>query len=114
MTRRMKTSGGMAMIHDKDELLSAIYGNLKGLPEQIEAITSANPLTVVSAAGAGTGKTQTLSQRFAWLLATDEKMHGGSDTGSDFYRKSSQRCKREDKRDTCAMAQKVGKGTPAY
>ena len=72
MTRRMKTSGGMAMIHDKDELLSAIYGNLKGLPEQIEAITSANPLTVVSA-GAGTGKTQTLSQRFAWLLATDEK-----------------------------------------
>ena len=56
MTRRMKTSGGMAMIHDKDELLSAIYGNLKGLPEQIEAITSANPLTVVSAS-AGTGKT---------------------------------------------------------
>lgn len=70
MTRRMKTSGGMAMIHDKDELLSAIYGNLNGLPEQLEAVTSLSPLTVVSA-GAGTGKTQTLSQRFAWLLARD-------------------------------------------
>ncbi|NLW60898.1 MAG: UvrD-helicase domain-containing protein, partial [Synergistaceae bacterium] len=58
------------MIHDKDELLSAIYGNLKGLPEQLEAVTSLSPLTVVSA-GAGTGKTQTLSQRFAWLLARD-------------------------------------------
>jgi len=62
----------MAMIHDKDELLSAIYGNLNGLPEQLEAVTSLSPLTVVSA-GAGTGKTQTLSQRFAWLLAMDSE-----------------------------------------
>ena len=45
--------------------------NIEGLPEQIEAITSLSPLTVVSA-GAGTGKTQTLSQRFAWLLSNDK------------------------------------------
>ncbi|MDD4838642.1 MAG: UvrD-helicase domain-containing protein, partial [Synergistaceae bacterium] len=60
------------MIPDREDPLSTMYGNLKGLPEQIEAVTSMSPLTVVSA-GAGTGKTQTLSQRFAWLLATDEK-----------------------------------------
>lgn len=45
--------------------------NIEGLPEQIDAITSLAHLTVVSA-GAGTGKTQTLSQRFAWLLANDK------------------------------------------
>ncbi|GHV54412.1 hypothetical protein FACS1894216_14380 [Synergistales bacterium] len=39
-------------------------------PEQREAITSAEKLTVVSA-GAGTGKTHTLAERFAWLLASD-------------------------------------------
>lgn len=38
--------------------------------EQARAITSSEPLVVVSA-GAGTGKTQTLATRFAWLLATD-------------------------------------------
>ncbi|MCE5202499.1 MAG: UvrD-helicase domain-containing protein [Synergistaceae bacterium] len=43
---------------------------ITGLPEQMDAITSTASLTVVSA-GAGTGKTQTLSQRFAWLLAND-------------------------------------------
>lgn len=43
---------------------------LVGRKEQIEAITSERPLTVVSA-GAGTGKTHTLAQRFAWLLASD-------------------------------------------
>ncbi len=51
---------------------AAIRGRLTGLlPEQSEAVTSAAPLTVVSA-GAGTGKTQTLSQRFVWLLAEQE------------------------------------------
>lgn len=44
--------------------------NIVGRPEQQEAITSVASLTVVSA-GAGTGKTHTLAQRFAWLLATD-------------------------------------------
>ena len=38
--------------------------------EQARAIRSSEPLVVVSA-GAGTGKTQTLATRFAWLLATD-------------------------------------------
>ena len=38
--------------------------------EQRRAIRSLEPLTVVSA-GAGTGKTQTLASRFAWLLASD-------------------------------------------
>lgn len=41
-----------------------------GRPEQREAIYSDATLTVVSA-GAGTGKTHTLAQRFAWLLASD-------------------------------------------
>jgi len=63
------------MISDKNDSLNepiaAIRKNLEGLPEQIEAVTSLSPLTVVSA-GAGTGKTQTLSQRFAWLLAKDK------------------------------------------
>ncbi len=58
------------MISDTADPLSTMYGNLEGLPEQLEAVTSLSPLTVVSA-GAGTGKTQTLSQRFAWLLARD-------------------------------------------
>lgn len=43
---------------------------IKGTAAQIEALTSDKYLTVVSA-GAGTGKTQTLAQRFAWLLASD-------------------------------------------
>ena len=43
---------------------------IKGTEAQIEALTSDKYLTVVSA-GAGTGKTQTLAQRFAWLLASD-------------------------------------------
>lgn len=43
---------------------------VRGTEEQVEALTSLKPLTVVSA-GAGTGKTQTLAQRFAWLLASD-------------------------------------------
>ncbi|MDD4159550.1 MAG: UvrD-helicase domain-containing protein, partial [Synergistaceae bacterium] len=59
------------MISDRADTLSTMYGNLKGLPEQLEAVTSLSPLTVVSA-GAGTGKTQTLSQRFAWLLSADK------------------------------------------
>lgn len=58
------------MTPEAAEALSTVYGNLEGLPEQLEAVTSLSPLTVVSA-GAGTGKTQTLSQRFAWLLAMD-------------------------------------------
>lgn len=45
-------------------------GLIAGRPEQAEAITSEAALTVVSA-GAGTGKTHTLAQRFAWLLAAD-------------------------------------------
>ncbi len=43
---------------------------VKGTADQITALESEARLTVVSA-GAGTGKTQTLSQRFAWLLASD-------------------------------------------
>jgi ATP-dependent exoDNAse (exonuclease V) beta subunit len=38
--------------------------------EQRRAIRSLDPVTVVSAS-AGTGKTRTLANRFAWLLATD-------------------------------------------
>ena len=59
------------MAPEREDLLSAAYRCLRGLPEQVEAVISASPLTVVSA-GAGTGKTQTLSQRFAWLLAGDK------------------------------------------
>ena len=62
----------MGMIPDTADPLSTMFGNLEGLPEQLEAVTSMTPLTVVSA-GAGTGKTQTLSQRFAWLLAMDSE-----------------------------------------
>jgi len=40
------------------------------LAAQKAAITSGTPLTVVSA-GAGTGKTETLAKRTAWLLASD-------------------------------------------
>lgn len=61
------------MTAERDDLLSAACRCLRGLPEQIEAVTSASPLTVVSA-GAGTGKTQTLSQRFVWLLASDRDL----------------------------------------
>ena len=43
---------------------------VKGTKAQVEALESDKYLTVVSA-GAGTGKTQTLAQRFAWLLASD-------------------------------------------
>ncbi|MDO4987906.1 MAG: UvrD-helicase domain-containing protein [Synergistes sp.] len=42
----------------------------KGTDEQLAALKSEAYLTVVSA-GAGTGKTQTLAQRVAWLLAND-------------------------------------------
>lgn len=68
----MKKLGGMGMISEKVDPLFTMYGNLKGLPEQLEAVTSLSSLTVVSA-GAGTGKTQTLSQRFAWLLARESE-----------------------------------------
>ena len=47
------------MIFQKNDSLNdpiaALQKNLKGLPEQIEAVTSLSPLTVVSA-GAGTGE----------------------------------------------------------
>lgn len=43
---------------------------INGTDAQTEALMSDKYLTVVSA-GAGTGKTQTLAQRFAWLLASD-------------------------------------------
>ncbi|MDR1966427.1 MAG: UvrD-helicase domain-containing protein [Synergistaceae bacterium] len=49
---------------DADKLLAGAR------PEQRRAICGLSPLTVVSA-GAGTGKTQTLANRFAWLLASD-------------------------------------------
>lgn len=42
--------------------------NIQATDEQTLAIRSEKKLTVVSA-GAGTGKTQTLSQRFVWLLS---------------------------------------------
>ena len=41
---------------------------VNGTEAQVEALTSGKPLTVVSA-GAGTGKTQTLAQRFAWPVS---------------------------------------------
>lgn len=44
---------------------------INALPEQTAAITSSSVLTVVSA-GAGTGKTETLARRVAWVLATDK------------------------------------------
>lgn len=44
---------------------------VKVTAQQEEALTSLSPLTVVSA-GAGTGKTQTLAYRYAWLLAQDD------------------------------------------
>lgn len=47
-----------------------------GTEDQIAALKSEARLTVVSA-GAGTGKTQTLSQRFAWLLASDPSCGAG-------------------------------------
>ena len=47
-----------------------------GTADQIAALKSEACLTVVSA-GAGTGKTQTLSQRFAWLLASDPSCGAG-------------------------------------
>ena len=47
-----------------------------GTAGQIAALKSEARLTVVSA-GAGTGKTQTLSQRFAWLLASDPSCGAG-------------------------------------
>ena len=47
-----------------------------GTADQIAALKSEARLTVVSA-GAGTGKTQTLSQRFAWLLASDPSCGAG-------------------------------------
>lgn len=48
----------------------AWHSLVSGTEDQRAALQSEAPLTVVSA-GAGTGKTQTLSQRFAWLLASD-------------------------------------------
>lgn len=51
-----------------DELIAG------GTPEQDEAMRSTAPMTVVSA-GAGTGKTHTLSRRFAWMLASDPSCH---------------------------------------
>lgn len=51
----------------REEILPEL---LVGREEQLEAIKSDSVLTVVSA-GAGTGKTHTLAQRFAWLLAVD-------------------------------------------
>ena len=62
---------------------------VNGTEAQVEALTSGKPLTVVSA-GAGTGKTQTLAQRFAWLLASDP------DTGAYFYEKGGARDARTD------------------
>ena len=45
------------------------YIESKGLPAQVDAITSDKPLTVVSA-GAGTGKTWTLAWRYIWAALT--------------------------------------------
>ena len=58
------------MSAENETIKQAWHSCLEGLPEQLAAVTSPASLTVVSA-GAGTGKTQTLSQRFAWLLAAD-------------------------------------------
>ncbi|ACZ19907.1 Exodeoxyribonuclease V [Thermanaerovibrio acidaminovorans DSM 6589] len=48
------------------EILEANYS-----PDQLRAVTSTGPVTVVKA-GAGTGKTHTLSGRVAYLMATQE------------------------------------------
>jgi len=59
------------MTDNAEEKIPPWHSLLAGTSEQIEAITSDKPLTVVSA-GAGTGKTYTLAQRFAWLLSADK------------------------------------------
>ena len=58
------------MSAEKEAKIPVWQSCVEGLPEQVAAVVSPASLTVVSA-GAGTGKTQTLSQRFAWLLASD-------------------------------------------
>lgn len=58
-----------------------------GTEDQIAALKSGARLTVVSA-GAGTGKTQTLSQRFAWLLASDPSCGVGEILVLTFTRKA--------------------------
>ena len=58
-----------------DTTLVSLIDELKlieATEEQRKALTSEKLLTVVSA-GAGTGKTKTLAQRYAWLLASDKE-----------------------------------------
>lgn len=60
----------------KENGAPAWHSLINGTEAQIDALKSDKYLTVVSA-GAGTGKTQTLAQRFAWLLASDPECRAG-------------------------------------
>ena len=62
---------GLPPLSKEDLALLKNYVASQGLPEQVEAITSEAPLTVVGA-GAGTGKTWTLAWRFVWTVLTRE------------------------------------------
>lgn len=68
MTNRER---GLPPLPEEDLALLKNYVASQGLPEQVEAITSDAPLTVVGA-GAGTGKTWTLAWRFVWTVLTRE------------------------------------------
>lgn len=68
MTNRER---GLPPLPEEDFALLKNYVASQGLPEQVEAVTSEAPLTVVGA-GAGTGKTWTLAWRFVWTVLTRE------------------------------------------
>lgn len=57
-----------------DEATLADLFLAKATPKQREAVVSKDDLIVISA-GAGSGKTRTLSWRFAWLVATGSARH---------------------------------------
>ena len=63
--------GGLPPLCGADLALLRSHLEGLGLPAQVEAITAADALTVVSA-GAGTGKTWTLAWRFVWTALTRE------------------------------------------
>lgn len=67
----MNRKCGLPPLSEEDLTLLKNYVTSQGLPEQVEAIISDAPLTVVGA-GAGTGKTWTLAWRFVWTVLTRE------------------------------------------
>lgn len=74
MAKALRTNNGtpsleLPPLSESDLALLRRFVEEQGLPAQVEAITSEEPLTVVSA-GAGTGKTWTLAWRFVWTALT--------------------------------------------